>query len=117
MLENTEGVIKRMDTQDTGQIHVREYRRGPVFLDCPFALPLWYSLTFICPVSCVPCVASFSGLSLFITPSVFSNNPEKLASLGTQDTEQIHVREYRRGIKKKTIQRNWENMVHKTQDK
>ena len=28
MLENTEGIIKRMDTQDTGQIHVREYRRG-----------------------------------------------------------------------------------------
>ena len=45
----------------------------PVSLDCPFVLPLRYSLTFICPVSCVPYVASFSGLSLFITPSVFSN--------------------------------------------
>ena len=37
-------------------------------------LPLRYSLTFICPVSCVPYVASFSGLSIFfIAPSVFSN--------------------------------------------
>jgi hypothetical protein len=48
MIENTEGV-------------------------CPFTLPLRYSLTFICPVSCVPYVASFSGLSFYITPSVFSN--------------------------------------------
>ena len=38
-----------------------------------FLLPLRYSLTFICPVSCIPYVASFSGLSFFITPSVFSN--------------------------------------------
>ena len=38
MLENTEGVMKKdnpeklatYDTQDTGQIHVREYRRGYV---------------------------------------------------------------------------------------
>ena len=45
----------------------------PVSLDCPFSLPLRYSLTCICPVSCVPYVASFSGLSFFITPSVFSN--------------------------------------------
>ena len=42
-------------------------------LDCPFLLPLRYSLTFICPVSCVPYVASFSGLYFFIAPSVFSN--------------------------------------------
>jgi hypothetical protein len=33
-----------------------------------FWLPLRYSLTFICPVSCVPCVASFSGLSSFYCP-------------------------------------------------
>jgi hypothetical protein len=45
----------------------------PVSLDCPFSLPLRYSLTFICPVSCVPNIASFSGLSFCITPSVFSN--------------------------------------------
>ena len=45
----------------------------PVSLGCTFLLPLRYSLTFICPVSCVPYVASFSGLSFFIAPSVFSN--------------------------------------------
>jgi hypothetical protein len=28
------------------------------------------------------------------------DNPEKLATYGTQDTGQIHVREYRRGNKK-----------------
>ena len=33
-----------------------------------FWLPLRYSLTFICPVSCVPYVASFSGLSTFDCP-------------------------------------------------
>jgi hypothetical protein len=42
-------------------------------LDCPFSLPIRYSLTCICPVSCVHYVASFSGLSFFITPSVFSS--------------------------------------------
>jgi len=45
----------------------------PVSLDCPFSLFLWYSLTFICPVPCVPYIASFSGLSFFIAPSVFLN--------------------------------------------
>jgi hypothetical protein len=45
----------------------------PVSLDCPFLLPLRHSLTFICPVACLPYVASFSELSFFITPSVFSN--------------------------------------------
>ena len=49
------------------------YPMLPVSLDCPFSLPHRYSLTSICPVSCVPYVASFSGLSLFIIPSVFSN--------------------------------------------
>jgi hypothetical protein len=36
------------------------YPMLPVSLDCPFSLPLRYSLTCICPVSCVPNVASFS---------------------------------------------------------
>ena len=44
-----------------------------VSLDCPFSLPFWYSLTLICPMSCVSYVASFSGLSFFIAHSVFSN--------------------------------------------
>jgi hypothetical protein len=33
-----------------------------------FWLPLWYSLTFICPVSCVPYGVRFSGLSIFEYP-------------------------------------------------
>jgi hypothetical protein len=49
------------------------YHMLAVSLDCPFFLSLRYSLTFICPVSCVHYVASFSGLSFFIFPSVFSN--------------------------------------------
>jgi hypothetical protein len=44
-----------------------------VSLDCPFLLPVRYSFTFICPVSCVSYVASFSGLSIFIAPSVLFN--------------------------------------------
>jgi hypothetical protein len=36
-----------------------------------FWLPLWYSLTFICPVSCVPYVVRFSGLYIFDCPFGF----------------------------------------------
>jgi hypothetical protein len=49
------------------------YPMLPVSLDCPFLLHLRYSLTFICTVSCVSYAASFSGLFIFIAPSVFSN--------------------------------------------
>ena len=45
------------------------------------------------------------------------DNPEKLATQDTQDTGQITVREYPRGNEKKTIQRNWQHKVYKTQDK
>ena len=41
------------------------------------------------------------------------DNPEKLATLGTQDTGQINVRENRKDNQEWTIQRNW---IHKTQD-
>ena len=57
------------------------------------------------------------------------DNPEKLATMGTQDTRRrqtkqnnkriilyINVREYRSGNQKWTIQRNWQHWVHKTQD-
>ena len=76
------------------------YHMLPVSLDCPFVIVpsvfsnvymscvlcticcqflwivhLWlslrFSLTFICPVSCVPYVASFSGLSIFDCPFGF----------------------------------------------
>jgi hypothetical protein len=95
MLENTEGVIKKDNperlatygTQDTGQINVREYRKSNG-MDNP---ALRYSVTFYCPVSCVPYVASFSGLSFFIAPPVITK---------------IWI-----------IQRNWQYRVHKTQDK
>ena len=49
------------------------YYMLPVSLDCSFWLPLRCSLTFICLVSCVLYVASFSELFILITPSVFSN--------------------------------------------
>jgi hypothetical protein len=49
------------------------YRMLPVSLDCPYLLPLQYSQTFICPVSCVSYLACFSRLSFFIAPSVFFN--------------------------------------------
>jgi hypothetical protein len=42
-----------------------------VTLDCPFWLPLRYSLTFI--LYCVLYIVSYFGLSFLIAPSVFSN--------------------------------------------
>ena len=49
------------------------------------------------------------------------DNPEKLPTLGKQDTErrqakQINVRENRRGNQEWTTQRKWKHWVHKTQD-
>jgi hypothetical protein len=48
--------------------------------------------------------------------AIQKDNPEKLATLGTQDTGQVNVREYRSG-KKRVIERNWQHRVHKTQNK
>ena len=42
------------------------------------------------------------------------DNPEKLTTQSTQDTGQINVREYQRGNQKRTIQRNWQHKVHRT---
>jgi hypothetical protein len=44
------------------------YLMLPVSLDCIFWLPLWYSLTFIWPVSCVPYVTSSSALYILDCP-------------------------------------------------
>jgi hypothetical protein len=75
MLENTEGVMQK-----------------DISLDCSFTLPLCYSLTYICPVSWVSYVASFSGLFFYIAPTqdiymlentegvMKKDNPEKLAT-------------------------------------
>jgi hypothetical protein len=60
----------------------------PVSLDCPFLLPLWYSLTFICD-------NVFSNV--YVT---YEYGLEKLATQSTQGTAQINVREYRRGNEK-----------------
>ena len=45
------------------------------------------------------------------------DNQEKLATLNTQDTGQINVRENRGDNQEWTIQRNWQHCVNKTQDK
>ena len=45
------------------------------------------------------------------------DNIEILATLDTQDTGQINVRENQRGYQKLSIQRNWQHWTHKTQDK
>ena len=45
------------------------------------------------------------------------DNPETLATLGTQDTGQINVRENCKGNQEWTIQRHWQHWGHKTQDK
>ena len=45
------------------------------------------------------------------------DNPETLATLGTQDTGQINVRENRSGNQEWTIQRHWQHWIQKTQDK
>ena len=42
------------------------------------------------------------------------DNPEKLATFGTQDTGRRQTK--LRGNKEWTIQRNWQQLVHKTED-
>jgi hypothetical protein len=76
MQENTEGGMKKDNPSVFYHIYFvlyLVYPMWPVSLDCPFSLPLRYSLAFICPGTCVPYVASFPGLSFFIALSVFSN--------------------------------------------
>jgi hypothetical protein len=109
----------------------------PVSLDCPFLI----APCFVClrPVSCVPNVASVSRSSLQNKGQSRIDNPEKLATLGTQDTgrrqtKQGAIKNRRsrdtgnigntrhkmktnktRGNQEWTIQRNWQHWEHKTQ--
>jgi hypothetical protein len=87
-----------------------------VSLDCFSLLPLRYSLTFVSPVSHVPYVISFSGLSFFLplrysltficpvscVPYVASFS--KLSSLSSLRYSRILT-----GLLKRTIQRNWQH--------
>jgi hypothetical protein len=113
------------DTQDTGQINVRDNWSGHheatsvisnVYLSCVLCVrccqclwlvhswwPLQLSLTFICPVPCVSGVASVSDLS--ILDDHFSY------------TGQINVRDNWSGHHEWTSQRHWQHRTHKTQDK
>ena len=43
------------------------------------------------------------------------DNLETQATMGTQNTGQINVRQNQRGNKEWTIQGNWQHWVHKTQ--
>jgi hypothetical protein len=82
----------------------------PLSLECLFLISPSFSLTLICPVPCVPSATIVSGKSGMY-------NPETMVALGTQDTEQISVRENRRTIQEWITQRQWRHWVHKIQDK
>ena len=95
MLENTEGVKKKdnpeklatQGIQDTGQINIREYRRG----NKKEQSRNWQHR-----------VHKTQDKYMFENTegAIKKDNPEKLATQGIQDTGQINVREYRRGNKK-----------------
>ena len=95
MLENTERAIKKgnreklatQGTQDTGQINVREYRRGNKNEQTRETGNIGYTRDRTNKCWRIPKGNEKNG------------NPEKLAIQGTQDTGQINLREYRRGNK------------------
>ena len=98
MLENTEGAMKNgnpeklatQGTQDTGQINVREYRRGNKNRQSKETGNIGYTRHRTNTYQRIP------------KGQLKKGNPEKLATQGKQDTGQINVREYRRGNKKDT---------------
>jgi hypothetical protein len=97
-----------------------------VSVDCPFLVaPLVFSSV---SVYCVVFIALFVFVLCFVYPMLVvsldcppkgqsrMDNPEPLATLGTQDTgrrqtKQINVRENRRGNEEWTIQRNYQHWV------
>ena len=95
MLENTEGAIKKdnpeklatQGTSDRGQINVREYRRGNTKGQSRETGNIGYTRHRTSKCQRIPKWQK-------------KGHREKLATQGTQDTEQINVREYRRGNKK-----------------
>jgi hypothetical protein len=117
-----EGAIKHGQSRETGNIgytrrrdnqtwtiqrnwHHRVHKtKGqsmlPVSLDCP---------CLIAPSSCVPYVASFSGLSMFDCPFVLCT----LCCQFIWKTGNIGYTR-RKGNQTWTIQRNWQHRVHKT---
>ena len=92
MLENTEGAIKMdnpeklatQDTQDTGQINVKEYRRGNKNEQSRETGNIGYTRHRTNKCQRIPKWQK-------------KGHREKQATQGTQETEQINVREYRRG--------------------
>jgi hypothetical protein len=50
------------------------------------------------------------------TEEATKGQSRETGNIDIQDTGQINARKYRRG-NKRTIQRNWQHRVHKTQDK
>jgi hypothetical protein len=58
--------------------------------------------------------ATFNNISVISWRSVF-DNPETLATLGTQDTGQINLRENLKGQSRTDIQRHWQHWAQMTQ--
>ena len=95
MLENTEGAIKMnkpeklatQDTQETGQINVREYRSG----NKKRAIQRNWQYR-VHKTQNKQMLENTEG-------AIHKGNREKFATQGTQNTEQINVREYQRGNK------------------
>jgi hypothetical protein len=97
------------------------YPMLPVSQDCPFLIARSVFSNVCCPwlVSCVPYVASFSGLS--ISDCSFGRNGQswETGNIGYtgHKSRTTNNREYRTSNQKWTILRNWQHRVHRTQIK
>jgi hypothetical protein len=95
----------------------------PVSLDCPFLIARSVFSNVCCPrlVSCVPYVASFSGLSISDTlenteRAIRNGQSRETANIGYtgHKSRTSNIREYRTSNQKWTIQKNWQHRVHRT---